>query len=227
MTTSQLSIITPTSRPTTTTIVPLPTHPARTVHPLFNSHFVPTVRTLLLSFYDIAMITFLILHITMFFYLLEANWEACDRYSTPYPENFLDPMKTGMTVRARCQRINTDMYVSGGLDVALCFILLSIHVWHLIYRAWDTAIHGIQTDDKPTQEKVMSIDGSEESQVLITRSLQTDEGRSVIRFRDWSVERGRKRTRNSTREGSTRYREKSTSVDSSKWSEILLECLVP
>jgi hypothetical protein len=50
---------------------------------------------------------------------------------------------------------------------------------------------------------------------------------TAVRSSEWSAEGRRKRARSSVWEGSEARRERSRSVESAKWSEVLLECLVP
>ncbi|KAF2439981.1 hypothetical protein P171DRAFT_476361 [Karstenula rhodostoma CBS 690.94] len=221
--------ITPTSTSTSAAPISLPTR-------LSNPFLPPALSLALLTFYDILMTTVLLAHTVNFFHVIDTNWDACDTYVSPYPENFMDPLNTGMSVLARCRRICTDSYVSGAFDVAMSMVLVGVHVWHSAYRVWEGWFFGVERDDGiGGEEAVGGLDGSGEG-----RSLRSGRGgrggrqggaarSTAIRSRDWSQEGTRKGTRNTGREGSvaTRDRDRSCSVESARWSEVLLECLVP
>jgi hypothetical protein len=47
--------------------------------------------------------------------------------------------KSTMSLYDRCVRINIDNWISGGFDIGLCLILLSLHVLVLALRLWEWA----------------------------------------------------------------------------------------
>lgn len=210
--------------------MPLPTYPRKS--PL---SYILTLA--LLTLYDTTVITVLIAHTINFFHVIHTNWDACDTYVSPYPENFMDPMNTSMSVLERCQRICTDSYVSGGFDVAMSVVLTGVHVWHLARRLWEGWVFGVDGDIVEDGRAVgeargSGVHGSGEGHNPENEcgGLQGGEARSTaIRCRDWSAEGRTKRARSCVREGSVVTMEwnRSCSVESAQWSEILLECLVP
>ncbi|KAK7190679.1 hypothetical protein PSPO01_03654 [Paraphaeosphaeria sporulosa] len=228
------STSTSTSTATSTASIPLPPHPPPT-------HIPPILILTLHTAYNALLTTILLVHVVNFFHVIDTNWDSCEAYVSPYPEAFMDPMNTSMSVLERCQRICTDSYVSGGFDVALCVGLVGCHVWEVLFRVWEGCLFGLGIKDRMVceeekgEERVGSGDGVRENQ---DKSVALSEGgecqakdalSTAIRCRGWSAEVRRKRLGSSVKEGSlvTRKRDRSYSVESAWWSEVLLECLVP
>lgn len=209
--------------------VPLPAYPARTFHPLLTHHFPPFARLLLLTLYDLALSTFLTVHITVFFNLLGVNWDACDDYAPLLPAEFLDQRQTNMTVVERCHSINIDMHVSGGFDIALCCLLLAIHLWHLAFRAWEVIVFGVGKEAEMGVTKQSSaLDGSADTGGWADMRDVEGRGKSTAgRFRESSVRERVKGVRDSARDWFEIDEEDTAEVpEKVRWNEVLLECLV-
>jgi len=70
--------------------------------------------------------------------------------------------KSTMSLYDRCVRINIDNWISGGFDIGMCFVLLSLHLLVLILRLWEWA----GRPDAPDTEGVGSGEGGIEMQDL-------------------------------------------------------------
>ncbi|KAL5414837.1 hypothetical protein PMIN03_002972 [Paraphaeosphaeria minitans] len=219
-----------TSTATSAFFIPLPSHPPHT-------HLPPLLTLALHTAYNALLIAILLVHTVNFFHVIDTNWEACETYVSPYPEAFMDPMNTSMSVLERCQRICTDSYVSGGFDVALCVGLVGCHIWEVVSRAWEGWVFGLGREDGPMCEEEKGEEkggcGEIQDQNVALSERGKDEEKdalsTAIRCRAWSEEGRRKTLRGGVRRGSvvTSYRDRSRSVEGARWSEVLLECLVP
>lgn len=215
-------------------IVPLAVRPARTYHPILASYFSPLVRFVLLTIHDILLGTLLLAHISAFFRLLEPNSDACDSYTSPYPETLLDPTNTSMSVLERCRRINVDMYVSGGFAVAIYCILLAMHCWHLGFRMWELGIFGIEKDydmgvdeeEEEIREETRTMDGAQERREQ-TGGRDMWDGRQSTAIELSELDTGGRRTRGRLQSKSEDQKDNPEATGSIGWNEMLLECLVP
>lgn len=164
----------------------------------------------------------------MFFSLLGVNWAACDDYNPLWPENFLDLANPNMTVLKRCHKINTDMYVSGGFDVALCCVLLIIHLWHLAFRAWDVLVYGVEKEAGIlANQRPTNLDGTAETPCSMEVQDLEGRGRTTARmFCDSSARGNMKKMRDDTRKLFEAHENTPEVPDRIGWNEVLLECLV-
>ena len=217
--------------------VPLPTKPLRTYHPLHSSRISPRWKFYIQAAYDAMIIGLLITHIVNFFTSFPSNMRAC-RHASQEPLPDTDPLHAKLTIKQRCKRINIDIHVSGGFDIAISLVLLGLHVWHFVYRIWEVSM-GCRDGAWDLEEEEAAMSGKytigrslPDSQFLAyTRpkssrafsSSVAEEGRMGMdigtRHSDWSKGK-RRNTRNPSRTSS-----RGSGSESSKWS--LLECLVP
>lgn len=224
----------------------LTSKPPHTYHPLHSPKLDHSEKFFLQTTYDALIIGLLTMHIANFFTSLPSNMHAC-KYDSKDTLDDTDPLRTNLTIKERCYRINIDMHVSGGFDIAVCTVLLGLHIWHFASRLHEYCMLHVGCFASSSSE-YGDIVGDEEEKVAmhtIGRSLpnsqfvsynqpqdsrafstSVDEERRMgidmgIRYRDWSKEKRRDSgTTSRTASGSS-------GAEGSRWSEALLECLVP
>lgn len=238
---------------------PLPPHPPHTYHPLY-APLRPTLSLLLLTLYDTLATSLLALFTAHFFTSTPSNLRACN-YTPLYPAIFTDPLRSGLSVRQRCWRINIDIHVSGGFDVAGCLLLLGLHVWEGGFRGWEWVRFGrggggsvlagegggedgeeegegdeekrVTTESwsETIQPTIAHADTQHTASATTTRSIRTtgdEEQRTDMGIRHRSAERAETGRRRESKAGRTASVASSMrTLEAAKWSEVLLECLVP
>ncbi|KAF2795218.1 hypothetical protein K505DRAFT_15616 [Melanomma pulvis-pyrius CBS 109.77] len=145
--------------PNATTSAPAhktPTEFPQTYHPLLSPDL-PRPLHILPSLYDVTLILLLVFHVAAFLLQLPSNLASCDWtppgpipysfYSNPPRWNArlggqkqdggVESGSRDVSVRDRCVRINIDNWISGGFDVAGCFILVALHGCVLVCRVWE------------------------------------------------------------------------------------------
>jgi hypothetical protein len=233
------------SEPSTSSIYssPLPTKPPHTYHPLHSLKLGLGRKFVLQTLYDIFVISLLTTHTVVFLTSMPSNLRACKDHSQVMAID-TDPLHTNLSIEDRCYRINIDIHVAGGFAIALCLVLLGLHVWHVGYRVNECIVQlsrmkpsyrdvdgGAEAGEGGDEEKARHALGCSlpnEQFVLYTTprdarafsSSVDEEGRMGldmgIRYRDWRGEKGDSET------GGGRLER-----EGSWWSEVLLECLVP
>jgi hypothetical protein len=242
---SSTNVQTPNESISSARSVQLPRKPPHTYHPLHSPRLSHSKKFLLESAYDALFISLLIAHIAIYFTSIPSSLRACNRSSDDLSEA-TDPLNTKLTIKQRCYRINIDIHVAGNFDVALSLVLLGLHIWHLVYHL-EEGIHRIVHNTSSSLEDGDMEAGNEQGFGVhaIGRSLpnaqfvsyteprgscglssSVDEERRLgmdmgVRHRDWSKEKrgGSERTFRTWSGG--------LDVESVRWKEALLECLVP
>ncbi|KAF2677313.1 hypothetical protein K458DRAFT_396013 [Lentithecium fluviatile CBS 122367] len=241
------SINAPTSERTMTPTRPqprpeiLPATPPHTYHPLHSRRLRPSERFLVQTAYDALIMGLLATHIANFFASFPSNMRAC-HYRRKSLLAVTDPLHTKLTIEQRCYRINIDIHVAGGFDVALCAVLLALHMWHFgdrIYGVCKSTVDGalgscVSSDDEDVvpamrtigrslpNAQLMGFTGPQNARAFST-SVDEESKMAIdmgIKPRDWNIEKS------GDREATSRVASGDSSAEGG-WSEALLECLVP
>jgi hypothetical protein len=216
----------------------LPDKPPHTYHPLYSTRLSPSEGFYLQTAYDAIMISLLVIHVVNFFTSFPSNLRTC-KHSSREPLPDADPLHAKLTIAQRCKRINIDIHVSGGFDIAFSLVLLGLHVWHFAYRIFEgremcaSSARGCEDEEEGRSgmhtigrslpnSQFMSHTRTQGSRMF--NSSADEEGRMGMDLGARRSDRSKEKRKSET---ASRTSGCGSESESSKWSEALLECLVP
>ncbi|KAF2872868.1 hypothetical protein BDV95DRAFT_666975 [Massariosphaeria phaeospora] len=202
-----------------------------TPHPIFHARLSPPVHLVVLTVFDILTLTILLFHITTFFTSIPSNRLHC-RYIPSSPLVPTDRLKSGLSVRERCIRVNIDVHIAGGTGVAVCAVLAAFTLWALLFRLWEGLAvkrDGGGCGTPASVERVGGeglglgmVDGTMEREASVLVSSNTTMSHDTVYASD------SERRLPSLRHGHAGERRlPATERIGESWNEMLLECLVP